>query len=136
MKTTTSRSFRLHRSLLTVAALAAFATLVPLAREHGPLSAANDRADVPALAGVDVFHTGQTDLTTAQCRALLGPDAGLIGAADLARQSIEDPPGLSGFWPRRRWRSRRLLVVPGEAEGRLTAGRRRNPRGRGAGGAG
>ena len=54
--------------------LAAFATLVPLAREHGALSAANDRADVAALAGVDVFHTGQTDLTTAQCRALLGPD--------------------------------------------------------------
>ena len=23
---------------------------------------------------MDVFHTGQTDLTTAQCRALLGPD--------------------------------------------------------------
>jgi len=54
--------------------LAAFAVLVPLAREHGALSAANDRADVAALAGVDVFHTGQTDLTTAQCRALLGPD--------------------------------------------------------------
>lgn len=54
--------------------LAAFGVLVPLAAEHGALSAANDRADVAALAGVDVFHTGQTDLSTAQCRALLGPD--------------------------------------------------------------
>ena len=33
--------------------LAAFATLVPLAREHGALSAANDRADVAALRGRD-----------------------------------------------------------------------------------
>lgn len=35
--------------------------------------------------------------------AELRNDAGLIGAADLARHSIDDPPGLTrGFWPRRR----------------------------------
>lgn len=41
---------------------------------HGTLVAANDRADVALLAGVDVFHVGQTDLTTAQARTVLGPD--------------------------------------------------------------
>lgn len=29
-------------------------------------------------------------------------DAGLIGAADLARYSLQEPPGRIGFWPRRR----------------------------------
>ena len=34
-------------------------------------------------------------------------DAGLIGAADLARHSIVEPPGPArGFWPRRRGRPR------------------------------
>ncbi|NKN51875.1 ROK family protein, partial [Clostridioides difficile] len=36
-------------------------------------------------------------------KAHFGNDAGLIGAADLARHSINEPPGMSrGFWPRRR----------------------------------
>ncbi|SDE54470.1 ROK family glucokinase [Auraticoccus monumenti] len=40
--------------------------------------------------------------------AELGNSAGLIGAADLARQSIDQPPvRAGGFWPRRRWRPRR-----------------------------
>lgn len=35
--------------------------------------------------------------------AAFGNEAGLIGAADLARHSIEQPPGVArGFWPRRR----------------------------------
>lgn len=35
--------------------------------------------------------------------ARFGPDAGLIGAADLARHSISEPPGpAKGFWPRKR----------------------------------
>ena len=36
-------------------------------------------------------------------KAHFGNDAGLIGAADLARHSINEPPGMArGFWPRRR----------------------------------
>lgn len=54
--------------------LAAHAVLAEAADRHGALTAANDRADVAALAGADVFHGGQADLTTAQMRALLGPD--------------------------------------------------------------
>lgn len=34
-------------------------------------------------------------------------DAGLIGAADLARHSIDEPPGSRAFWPRRRPRRAR-----------------------------
>lgn len=39
--------------------------------------------------------------------AQLGAEAGLVGAADLARHSIVEPPGTArGFWPRRRPRRR------------------------------
>lgn len=54
--------------------LQALALVREAARGHGALVAANDRADVALLAGVDVFHVGQTDLTTEQARAVLGPD--------------------------------------------------------------
>jgi thiamine-phosphate pyrophosphorylase len=56
------------------AELEALRLLGEAARRHGGLSAANDRADVALLAGTDVFHVGQTDLTSAQVRRLLGPD--------------------------------------------------------------
>lgn len=52
--------------------------LATVARRHGKLFAVNDRADVAALVGADVFHVGQGDLTTAQARRLLG-DAVIIG---------------------------------------------------------
>lgn len=55
--------------------------------------------------------------------AALGNDAGLVGAADLARHSLVEPPGTArGFWPRRR-RPRRHRRSPlaggrvGPAEG-------------------
>lgn len=54
--------------------LQALALVREAADAHGALVAANDRADVARLAGVDVFHVGQTDLTTQQARAVLGPD--------------------------------------------------------------
>ncbi|WP_129656953.1 thiamine phosphate synthase [Rothia halotolerans] len=56
------------------AELEALRLLGEAARRHGGLFAANDRADVALLAGADVFHVGQTDLTSAQARQLLGPD--------------------------------------------------------------
>ncbi len=43
-----------------------------VARECGGLFAVNDRADVAALVGADVFHVGQDDLSPAQARELLG----------------------------------------------------------------
>lgn len=47
--------------------------------------------------------------------ARLGSGAGLVGAADLARQAVLDPPDAAGgFWPRRwRPRPRRSLQQPG-----------------------
>lgn len=47
--------------------------------------------------------------------ASFGNDAGLVGAADLARHSIQEPPGAErGFWPRRR--------TPGRRRARLRRG--------------
>ncbi|PFG31716.1 thiamine phosphate synthase [Paramicrobacterium agarici] len=52
----------------------ALEVLSAAARRHGKLFAVNDRADVAALVGADVFHVGQGDLSSEQARALLGPD--------------------------------------------------------------
>lgn len=52
--------------------LSALVLLKEVADEYGGLSAANDRADVALLSGVDVFHVGQEDLGTAQARYILG----------------------------------------------------------------
>lgn len=54
--------------------LRALELLREAAEAHGALSAANDRADVALVSGVDVFHGGQEDLTTAQMRRILGPE--------------------------------------------------------------
>lgn len=58
--------------------LAALTLLKEVADEYGCLSAANDRADLALLAGVDVFHVGQDDLSTEQARLILGEDV-IIG---------------------------------------------------------
>ncbi|MBE1525126.1 thiamine phosphate synthase [Nesterenkonia lutea] len=54
--------------------IAALVLLRQVANEYGGLSAANDRADVAAIAGVDVFHVGQEDLSTEEARLVLGDD--------------------------------------------------------------
>ncbi len=75
------------------AEIAALQLLARIAAEHGRLFAVNDRADVAALVGADILHLGQGDLTTAQARALLGPDV-LLGrsthALTQARQAAAD----------------------------------------------
>jgi thiamine-phosphate pyrophosphorylase len=74
--------------------IAALRLLGRVAAEYDALFAVNDRADIAALVGADVFHVGQHDLTPAQARQLLGPDV-LIGRSthDLgqARTALEDP---------------------------------------------
>lgn len=74
--------------------IAALRLLGRVSAEYGTLFAVNDRADVAALVGADVFHVGQHDLTPAQARSLLGPDV-LIGRSthtlDQARTALEDP---------------------------------------------
>ncbi len=54
------------------------AVMAAVARRHGRRVAVNDRADLAALAGADVWHGGQRDLTPAAARSLVGPDV-LIG---------------------------------------------------------
>lgn len=74
--------------------LTALRILVSVARAEGGLSAANDRADLAALAAVDVFHIGQTDVTPRQARQILGPET-LIGRSchnqDHVVAAVEDP---------------------------------------------
>lgn len=73
--------------------IAALEILAEVAREHGKLFAVNDRADIAALVGADIFHSGQDDLTISQARALLGPDV-VMGlsthSVDQAERAMED----------------------------------------------
>ncbi len=82
------------KTLDTDAEIAALRLLADVAGEHEKLFAVNDRADVAALVGADVFHIGQRDISVAQARSLLGPDV-LIGRSthdlDQARTAWEDP---------------------------------------------
>jgi len=73
--------------------IAALNLLRQVANEYGGLSAANDRADVAAITGVDVFHVGQDDLTTQEARMILGDDV-VIGRScqtmDQVREAYSD----------------------------------------------
>ena len=51
-----------------------------VADAHGALLAVNDRADIAALAGADVLHVGQGDLSPSAARRIVGPDV-VIGAS-------------------------------------------------------
>lgn len=62
------------KSLEARAEITALEILKDAAARHGKLFSVNDRADVALLTGADVFHVGQGDLTSAQARAVLGPD--------------------------------------------------------------
>jgi thiamine-phosphate pyrophosphorylase len=61
------------------------------ALRHGRLMAVNDRADVAAVAGADVLHLGQRDLTPAAARTLVGPRP-LIG------RSTHTPAQFDAAW--------------------------------------
>lgn len=82
------------KALDTVDELAAIQVLARVAAEHGALFAVNDRADVAALVGADVFHIGQRDLSPAQARQLLGDDV-IIGRSthtpEQAAAALVDP---------------------------------------------
>lgn len=70
------------------------AVLRDAAQRHGALFSVNDRADVAVLAGADIVHMGQGDLSPAQARAIIGPHM-LIGrsthALDEAAAAASDP---------------------------------------------
>ncbi len=73
--------------------IAALTLLKEVADEYGGLAAANDRADLAAVTGVDIFHVGQEDLSPEQARSILGDDV-LIGlscrAFDQVREADSD----------------------------------------------
>uniref|UniRef100_UPI0025E0FDEF thiamine phosphate synthase n=1 Tax=uncultured Corynebacterium sp. TaxID=159447 RepID=UPI0025E0FDEF len=81
------------KSIDTCDEVAALEVLASVAKEHGKMFAVNDRADIAALVGADVFHVGQDDLTVPQVRALLGPDV-VVGLSThslpQARAAMED----------------------------------------------
>lgn len=74
----------------------------------GGVSAAGDLLVAPARAAFERSLTGRGYRPVATVAlAHFRNDAGLIGAADLARHAITEPPGPArGFWPRRRGRPR------------------------------
>lgn len=86
----------------------------------GGVSAAGDLLLGPAQQAFDRTLTGRGFRPPARLvLAEFRNDAGLVGAADLARHSIDEPPGAPrGFWPRRRrsrgrlHRLRESLVYP------------------------
>ncbi|WP_420175762.1 ROK family glucokinase [Luteococcus sp. OSA5] len=77
----------------------------------GGVSAAGDLLLKPAQQAFDRTLTGRGFRPPAKLViAEFHNDAGLVGAADLARHSIDEPPGVTrGFWPRRRRRGLRRL---------------------------
>jgi thiamine-phosphate pyrophosphorylase len=69
--------------------IAALTLLKEVADEYGGLSAANDRADLAAITGVDVFHVGQEDLSTEQARAILGDDV-IVGRSCRTFEQVQE----------------------------------------------
>lgn len=65
-----------------------FEILASAARRWGRLFAANDRADVATLAGVDILHVGQRDLSIPDARRLL-PRGTLVGLSTHSRVQAE-----------------------------------------------
>lgn len=69
--------------------IAALTLLKEVADEYGGLAAANDRADLAAITGVDVFHVGQDDLSTEQARSILGDDV-IIGQSCRTFEQVQE----------------------------------------------
>src|SRR5690625_4908377 len=117
------------------AELEALRALRQIADRHGALLAANDRADVAALAGVDVLHLGQGDLSTADARTVVGPDV-LIGRSTRTVEQLHEAdqdPGIDYFCTGPIWST---PTKPGRAAVGLELARAAAQRGEGPGSAG
>lgn len=62
--------------------------IVELARPHAAAVIVNDRVDVARLAGAAGVHVGQDDLSPAEARAILGPDA-IVGFSTHTLPQVE-----------------------------------------------
>lgn len=90
----------------------------------GGVSEAGDLLLGPTRQAFDRTLTGRGFRPAAQLvPATFRNDAGLIGAADLARHSLSEPPGrvVGGFWPRRRNSERRRRAQARRAARRQAA---------------
>jgi thiamine-phosphate pyrophosphorylase len=76
--------------------------LVALARPRGVAVVVNDRPDIALLSGADGVHVGQTDLSVADCRRVLGPGA-IVGVSTSrlaeARRAVADGASYCGLGP-------------------------------------
>lgn len=76
--------------------------LVDAAHAKGAVAIVNDRPDIARLAGADGVHVGQEELTVADVRRIVGPDA-LVGVSthspDQLRQAITDGANYLGLGP-------------------------------------
>jgi len=89
-----------HKGALTRAAVAQARALTALCARHGVPFLVNDRADLAALADADGVHVGQDDLSVADARAVLGPDAWVgvsCHSVAEARAAVRDGADYLGF---------------------------------------
>ena len=77
------------------AILAAAKALMPIAQAHGAAFLINDRPDLAKKAGADGVHVGQSDMTVAEARKLLGEDA-TVGATCHASTHLAMEAGEAG----------------------------------------
>lgn len=95
-----------EKNLEAAEELALLEVFAAACRRHGKLLAVNDRADIAIVAGADVLHVGQRDLTPAQARGLVGNDVvvgrsshSLEQATDAAADSDVDYFCVGPAWP-------------------------------------
>ena len=62
--------------------------VVAVAHEGGARVVVNDRADIATLSKADGVHVGQEDLSAAEARAIVGPDA-IVGLSTHTREQID-----------------------------------------------
>jgi thiamine-phosphate pyrophosphorylase len=84
------------------AVLAAAAEITAVTRGTGTLFVMNDRADLALLAGADVLHLGQGDISLADARRIVGPDMPIglsTHTLEQARRAIAEGADYIGFGP-------------------------------------
>lgn len=87
-----------------------------LTREHQALLIINDRPDIGLLADADGVHVGQTELTVADARAVVGPDM-LVGVSthslDQAHEGVMSGADYLGVGPIFPSQTKRFCDFPG-----------------------
>lgn len=109
--------------------LEALAVLAEEAAAAGALVAANDRADIAALAGVDILHVGQDDLTPAAARRVApGVAVGLSTHDEAQLGAAAADPDVDYFCVGPVWATPTKPGRPGVGPGLVEAAARSAPR--------